>query len=81
LARPGRGNMSRSYTHCFECNKRMRKFSEDADGDRVFYFCRSCGRRWTYMPLRNAASEDWPKDVYDKAVAGGVMTRKGELLV
>jgi hypothetical protein len=59
----------------------MRKFKEDADGDRVFYFCRSCGRRWTHMPLRNAASEDWPKDVFDEAVANGVMTRKGEFLV
>ena len=72
--------MSRFYTHCFECRKRMTKFSEDEDGDRIFYFCRNSGRRWIYWPMKNAASKDWPKDVFDEAMRRGVLTKKGKLL-
>ena len=73
--------MGRTYIHCFKCHKRMRKFKEDLEGDRAFYFCRGCGRLWTYMPRRNATTELWPKDVFNEAVADGVVTGEGEILV
>lgn len=72
--------MSRVYMHCFECKKRMTKFSQDADRERIFYFCRNCGRRYTYFPAKNAASTDWPKDVFDEAVRRGIMTKGGKFV-
>jgi len=73
-------NMSRFYTHCLECRKRMIKFCQDVDGERIFYFCRNCGNRFTYFPTKNATSKDWPKDIFDDAVRCGVMTREGRLI-
>lgn len=72
--------MARSYMHCFRCKARMKKFRDDPEGDGVFYYCRNCGRRWTYMPERGATAEDWPKDVFDEAVASGVMSEDGRFL-
>ena len=70
--------MGRLYTHSFECGNRMRKFSEDPDGDPLFFFCRGCSPRWIHMALRDAASGDWPKDVFEEAVTEGVMTPEGK---
>lgn len=58
----------------------MIKFSEDEDGERIFYFCRNCGNRWTYWPTKNALSTDWPEDVFDEAMRCGVLTKDGKLL-
>jgi hypothetical protein len=30
--------------------------------------------------MKNAASKDWPKDVFDEAMRRGVLTKKGKLL-
>ncbi len=72
--------MARSYTHCFECRARMRKFRDDTEGGRVFYYCRNCGRRWTYAPERGVAAEDWPTEVFEGAVAAGIISQDGQVL-
>jgi len=72
--------MGRFYMHCFQCKARMRKFREDAEGDRIFYYCRSCGQRWTYMPERGGTSDDWPKEIFDEAVVSGVVSKDGKIL-
>jgi hypothetical protein len=69
--------MSRFYTPCFECRRRMTKFSEDTDRERIFYSCRNCGRRYTYFPAKNAVSEDWPKKILEEAIRRGIMTEDG----
>ena len=51
-----------------------------AEGDRIFYYCRSCGQRWTYMPERGGTSDDWPKEIFDEAVASGVVSKDGKIL-
>jgi len=72
--------MSRFYISCRQCKKRMKRFSEDEDGNRLFYFCRNCGYRGTYLVEINGLSDEWPKEVFDDAVRSGVMTKKGKVI-
>jgi len=72
--------MSRFYMHCRQCRKRMIRFSEDEDGKRLFYFCRNCGYRCTYLVEINGLSDDWPVEVFDDAVRSGVITKKGRVI-
>lgn len=62
------------------CRKRMKKFSADSDGERVFYYCPNCADRRTYFPERNAISDDWPKAIFNDAVSAGVLSRQGRVL-
>jgi DNA-directed RNA polymerase subunit M/transcription elongation factor TFIIS len=55
----------------------MRRFSEDRDGERLFYLCPKCGTRRTYLTTINAWSEDWPVEVFDQAVQCGVIAKNG----
>ena len=72
--------MSRYYMHCPQCRKRMKRYTEDVDGERLFYFCRNCGYRCTYLWRMNGMSEDWPKEIFDKAVQDGVITKNGKVI-
>jgi len=72
--------MSRFYMHCYECRKRMKKFSEDSKGARIFYYCKNCGLRYTYMSDINGISQDWPDKVFDEAVRCGIFSEKGQIL-
>jgi hypothetical protein len=58
----------------------MVKFDEDTDGERIFYFCRNCGNRSTYLVTVNGLSEDWPSNIFDEAVRRGAYTKEGKLL-
>ena len=64
--------MTRFYFYCTRCRKRMRRFSDDAEGGRRFYFC-ECENLQTFFPGHNAASEGWPKNIMEQAVAQGAI--------
>ena len=66
--------------HCPECRKRMKKYVEDSDGQRGFYFCSNCSCRCTYLWSMGSMSKDWPKEIFDKAVRDGVITKKGKVI-
>ncbi len=68
--------MSKSYYHCRQCNKRMVKFSEDDDRERLFYVCRDCGYRCTILTRINGLSEDWPAKIFQQAVSRGVLKKR-----
>ena len=72
--------MVRYYRHCHQCGKRMTRFKQDPDDQRRFYYCKHCGIRCTYFPIQNAFSEDWPREVFDEAVACGVIAKDGRVL-
>ena len=72
--------MSRYYLHCSNCRRRMRKFREDREGDRVYYYCPHCGHRCTYMPAHNALAGDWLREVFSEAVREGVLSEAGRVL-
>jgi hypothetical protein len=69
----------RSYVHCPQCHTRMRMFCEDTDKGRRFYYC-ICGQRSIYLKDINAASDDWPRAIFDDAIRQGVMDRAGRVL-
>jgi len=70
--------MKRFYMSCPQrCGKRMKTFKKDADGERIFYFCRNCGYRGIYFTEINAWSNEWPREIFDEAVQCGVFTKKG----
>jgi hypothetical protein len=58
----------------------MKRFSEDEDGERRFYFCRNCGYQGTYIATINGLSDGWPTEVFDDAVRSGVMTKEGKAI-
>jgi len=72
--------MGRFYFSCPQCRTRMIRIHEDVEGQRLFYLCRSCGNRLTYLLGINGISEDWPRDIFDAAVRDGVVTKEGKVL-
>lgn len=69
--------MARFYRFCPLCRKKMRRISQDPDEARLFYLCRECGTRGTYMTTINGWSQDWPAEVFDEAVQRGVIAENG----
>ncbi len=65
---------------CGECGGPMRIIDWDRDDARRFYVCPSCERRWTYVVEPNAMAPDWPKEIFDRAVKRGLITRQGRLV-
>ncbi len=72
--------MARFYMSCPRCRKRMRRFSQDPEGSRLFYLCPECGTRGTVFGDDSGWSEDWPSGVFDQAVQRGVIAENGRLL-
>ena len=69
--------MTRSYLHCRTCRTRMRKFADDSEEARTFYFCPECGYRATYLKNMNGLSEEWPEEIFEQAIRQNVFTREG----
>jgi C4-type Zn-finger protein len=67
------------YLSCRQCRKRMKIFSEE-EGERIFYFCKNCGYRSTYLIQINGLSDDWPVEVFNDAVRSGVITKDGRVI-
>jgi hypothetical protein len=57
----------------------MKKFRKDDERGHVYYYCPQCSHRLTCLPSMNGASEDWPRDVFDEAVAKGIVTPNGAM--
>jgi hypothetical protein len=57
----------------------MRKYSDDAEGGGRSFYCK-CGKRITYLSQINGISDDWPRDVFEDAVRGKLIDRRGRLL-
>ena len=72
--------MARFYYACPQCNKRMVRFNQDDDGERLYYVCHSDGYRVTFMPRSNGMSTEWPREIFELAVREGVLTKKGSVV-
>ena len=71
--------MKRFHISCSVCGKRMTRFSEDDDRERMFYYCPN-GHRKTFRPDGNLAADDWPQEIFDRAVRDGLFTEEGEFV-
>ena len=71
--------MKRFYLSCTHCHKRMIRFTEDSE--QLFYICRNCGARCTFFHSRNARTDDWPPNIFDRAVREGVLSADGRVLL
>ena len=71
--------MKKRYYICFpRCHKRMRRFSQDVDRERGFYYCVR-GQRVTHYASLGAISEEWPDAVFEDAVRQGVTRNSGRV--
>jgi hypothetical protein len=58
----------------------MRKFQQEEGGARAFYLCAGCGNRVVFLPRLNGLSEGWPREVFNEAVAAGILTERGRVV-
>lgn len=69
--------MAKFFMACPECRTRMVRVEEEADGEQRFYVCPDCAKRLTYAPSVEGIAEDWPADVFTRALDAGLVTKAG----
>lgn len=68
------------YKYCGVCGGRLRIIDRDTDDARRFYICPRSQHHWTYLVEPNGMAPEWPKEIFDRAVERGLITREGRLV-